>query len=88
MPLTHEEKKTLQRRYEMWGAEAVRRELRNPQRATFTSPEVDEFAYSWLAEQEMKASGRSDRLVKLMMIVAGIEFGVLVGQNISSWLLG
>ena len=86
MALTREEKETLRQRYEMWGLEAVKRELRNPQRAIFTSPEVDEFAYSWIAEQEMKQSGRSDRLVKFMMIVAGIEFGIMVGHNISSFL--
>lgn len=86
MALTREEKETLRHRYEMWGLEAVKRELRNPQRALFTSPEVDEFAYAWIAEQEMKRSGRSDKLVKFMMIAAGIEFGIMVGQNISSFL--
>lgn len=86
MALTREEKDTLRHRYEMWGIDAVKRELRNPQRAMFASPEVDEFAYAWIAEQEMKISGHGDKLVKLMMIVAGIEFGIMVGQNITSFL--
>lgn len=84
MPLTREEKSALRERYDMWGIDAVKRELRNPSRAYFTDPEVDEFAYAWVAEQEMKGSSRGDGLIKVMMIVAGIEFGILVGQNISS----
>lgn len=84
MPLSHEEKVALRERYDMWGVDAVKRELRNPNRGYFTDPEVDEFAYAWIAEQQMKMSSRSDGLVKVMMVVAGIEFGILVGQNISS----
>lgn len=84
MPLSRKEKSVLRARYEMWGVDAVKKELRNPERAYFTDPEVDEYAYAWIAEQEMKRSRRSDGLIKVMMIAAGIEFGVLVGQNVSS----
>jgi hypothetical protein len=87
MPLTREEKAALRDRYEMWGVDAVKKELHNPQRAYFTDPEVDEFAYAWIAEQELAHSQHSDGLIKVLMIVAGIEFGVLVGQNVS-YLIG
>ena len=86
MALTREEKDTLRQRYESWGLEMVQLELAKPERALFADPEVDAFAHSWIAEQEMDLAGRNDRLVKFMMIVAGIEFGIMVGQNLSSFL--
>ena len=86
MTLSRDEKDLLRQRYETWGLDTVRSELRNPQRADFTSADVDEFAHSWIAEKEMAKSGRSDKLVKFMMVVAGIEFGIMVGQNLSSLL--
>lgn len=86
MALTREEKDTLRQRYESWGLDMVQRELASPERALFANPDVDDFAHSWIAEQEMDRAGRNDRLVKFMMVVAGIEFGIMVGQNLSSFL--
>ena len=85
MSLAQCDKETLRHRYEDWGVEAVRQDLRRPAREIFASPERNAFAWEWVEENEVKLNRREIRhqwLVKIAMVLAAVCFGVSVGLRI------
>jgi hypothetical protein len=84
MELTAADKKTLRERYQSWGLDTVREDLRRPFRHVFVSQARNEFAKNWVGEaevQEQKQQARKDRLVKILMLAAIVEVGVVFGMN-------
>lgn len=85
MTLSEDDKDSLRSQYESWGVEAVRRDLRRPLRRAFVSKDINDFAREWVAEndaREVRRDVRNDRLIKVLMVAAAIEFGVAIGLNI------
>lgn len=85
MTLSDDDRAALRSRYVSWGVDTVRQDLRRPLRAAFVSKEVNEFAREWVHEtdeKEIRREARKDRLVKILMVVAAIEFGIAVGMNL------
>ncbi len=85
MELTEADKKTLRERYQGWGLDTVREDLKRPFRYVFVSRERNEFAKNWVGEtevQERKSHARQRRMVRFLMIAAIIEVGVTVGLNL------
>ncbi len=85
MSLSDNDRAALRSRYVSWGVDTVRQDLKQPLRQAFVSKEVNEFAREWVDEtdeQEIKRDSRNNRLVKILVIVAAIEFGIGVGMNI------
>ena len=84
MELTAADKRTLRERYQSWGLDTVREDLRRPFRHVFVSQARNEFAKNWVGETEVseqKQQVRKDRLVKILMLAAIIEVGVVFGMN-------
>ncbi len=84
MELTAADKRTLQERYQGWGLDTVRNDLKRPFRHIFVSRERNEFAKNWVGEAEVKEQkqhARRERLVRILMLAAIIEVGVVVGLN-------
>ncbi len=52
MVLTNEEKRTLLLRYEFWGIDQVRAQVKSPDHRLFASPEVIDMAHAWVREKE------------------------------------
>lgn len=85
MALTDDEIMTLRSRYKDWGVDTVRSDLRRPSRNVFMSPDRDKFAHDWVDESDAKVTRREkrkERLVKILMVAAAIEFGVVMGLRI------
>jgi len=85
MALSDNDRAALRSRYVSWGVDTVRQDLRRPLRHAFVSKDVNDFAREWVEEadeKEIKHEARNDRLVKILMIVAAIEFGIGVGMLI------
>ena len=85
MYLTDTEKRTLRQRYEDWGLDTVREDLRKPFRHIFVSRERNEFAKNWVDETEVaqeRRRVRSKRLARIMLLAAIIEVGVAVGLQL------
>ncbi len=85
MTLSDDDRADLRSHYVSWGVETVRQDLRRPLRQAFVSKEVNEFAREWVAEtdqKEIRRDARNDRLVKFLMVVAAIEFGVAIGMSL------
>ena len=84
MELTAADKKTLRERYQSWGVDTVREDLKRPFRHVFVSQARNEFAKDWVGEAEVleeKQNVRKERLVKILMLAAIIEVGVVFGMN-------
>ena len=84
MELTAADKRTLRERYQGWGLDTVRNDLKRPFRHVFVSHERNEFAKNWVGETEVleqKQHVRKERLVRILMLAAIIEVGVVVGLN-------
>lgn len=84
MELTAADKRTLRERYQGWGLDTVRNDLKRPFRHVFVSAERNEFAKNWVGETEIleqKQHVRKERLVRILMFAAIIEVGVVVGLN-------
>ncbi len=82
MALTNDDKTTMRTRYETWGVDKVREDLRQPARHVFVSQERNDFARDWVddeVEKQGRREVRKDRLVKVLMVAAAIEFGVAIG---------
>mgnify|MGYP001337990529 CR=1 FL=1 len=85
MTLSDDDRASLRSRYVSWGVDTVRQDLRRPLRQAFVSKDVNEFAREWVEEtdqKEIRRDKRNDRLVKILMVVAAIEFGIAVGMNL------
>jgi hypothetical protein len=85
MTLSDDDRAALRSRYVSWGVDTVRQDLRRPLRHAFVSKDVNEFAREWVDEtdeKEVKREVRKDRLVRILMVVAAIEFGIGIGMNI------
>ena len=85
MTLSDDDRAELRSRYVSWGVDIVRQDLRRPLRQAFVSKEVNEFAREWVEEadeKEIRREARKDQLVKILMVVAAIEFGIAVGMNL------
>ncbi len=54
MELTAADKTTLRERYQGWGLDTVRDDLKRPFRHVFVSRERNEFAKTWVGETEIK----------------------------------
>ena len=84
MELTAADKRTLRERYQGWGLDTVRNDLKRPFRHVFVSRERNEFAKNWVGETEIleqKRHARKERMVRILMLAAVIELGVVVGFN-------
>ncbi len=84
MELTADDKRTLRERYQGWGLDTVRDDLKRPFRHVFVSRERNEFAKTWVGETEIKEQkqvARKQRLVRLLMLAAIVELGVVLGLN-------
>jgi len=74
MELSAERMAALEDHYELWGLEAVRKELERPDRDEFTDSEVTAFAHEWVERKEAAARRKRDfRTAGL----ATIGFGLL-----------
>lgn len=85
MTLSDDDRAALRSRYVSWGVDTVRQDLRRPLRQAFVSKDVNDFAREWVEEtdeKEIKRDARNDRLVKILMVIAAMEFGVAIGMNI------
>ena len=85
MELTAADKITLRERYQDWGLDTVRDDLKRPFRHVFVSRERNEFAKTWVGEAEVKEEKqqiRRRRMVRILMIAAIIEVGVAVGLKL------
>jgi hypothetical protein len=85
MELTAADKITLRERYQDWGLDTVRDDLKRPFRHVFVSRERNEFAKTWVGETEVKEEKqqtRRRRMVRILMIAAIIEVGVAVGLQL------
>lgn len=85
MTLSDDDRAALRSRYVSWGVDTVRQDFRRPLRHAFVSKDVNEFAREWVDEtdeKEVKREVRKDRLVRILMVVAAIEFGIGIGMNI------
>lgn len=83
MTLSDEDRATLRSRYVRWGVDTVRRDLRRPLQHEFVREDVNKFARKWIEKtdrKKFKRERRKIRLVKLLMVVAVIEFGVAFGM--------
>jgi hypothetical protein len=84
MELTAADKRTLRERYQGWGLDTVRNDLKRPFRHVFVSRERNEFAKNWVGEIEIleqKQHVRKERMVRILILAAIIEVGVVVGLN-------
>ncbi len=54
MELTAADKRTLRERYQGWGLDTVREDLKRPFRHVFVSRERNEFAKVWVGETVIK----------------------------------
>lgn len=80
MMLSAETKMVLEDRYEIWGLEAVRKELEQPDRAQFSDPEVTAFAEAWVKTQETRLRWKWFRnlaVSTLALVALGIALAVL-----------
>ena len=85
MALSDDDRAALRSRYVSSGVDTVRQDLRRPLRQAFVNKDVNEFAREWVDEtdeKEVKRNARNDRSIRILMIVAAIEFGIGVGMNI------
>ncbi len=85
MELTDADKKTLRERYQGWGLDTVRDDLKRPFRHVFVSRQRNEFAKTWVGETEVKErkqDRRRRRMVRMLMIAAIVGIGVAVGLNL------
>ncbi len=85
MELTVADKRTLRERYQDWGLDTVRDDLKRPFRHVFVSRERNEFAKTWVGETEIKQEKqqlRRRRMVRILTITAIIEVGVAVGLQL------
>ena len=85
MELTAADKTTLRERYQDWGLDTVRDDLKRPFRHVFVSRERNEFAKTWVGETEIKQEKqqlRRRRMVRILTIAAIIEVGVAVGLQL------
>ena len=85
MTLSDDDRAALRSRYVSWGVDTVRQDLRRPLRHAFVSKDVNKFAREWVAEtdqKEIKREVRKDRLMKILMVVAAIEFSIGIWMNI------
>ena len=71
MHLTQEEMDLLRARFETFGPDAVRWELKQPERRVTLKPAMAEFAHDWLEEVEREQ--RRERRTKVMMAAAAVE---------------
>ena len=84
MELTAADKKSLLERYQGWGLDTVREDLKRPFRHVFVSRERNEFAKNWVGEAEVKErkkQARRERMVRCLMLAAIIEIGIVFGLN-------
>ena len=85
MELTDTDKKTLRERYQGWGLDTVRDDLKRPFRHVFVSRQRNEFAKIWVGETEVKERNqtrRRRRTVRVLMIAVIAALGVAVGLNL------
>jgi hypothetical protein len=73
--LTEEERKTLIKRYELWGVENVREQLRHPDHDMLVAPEVIELARAWIRRKETQ----SQRLERRLAVLGGSTVGLALG---------
>jgi hypothetical protein len=67
MKLTEGQKDALRARYEVWGLDAVRAELKRDEHDALAPEEVTAFAREWVAAEDMKRS-RTMRSVKMLAV--------------------
>ena len=85
MELTDADKRTLRERYQGWGLDTVREDLKRPFRHVFVSRQRNEFAKTWVGETEVRERQqvlRRRRMVRVLMIAAIIAVGIAVGLNL------
>ncbi len=85
MELTDADKRTLRERYQGWGLDTVREDLKRPFRHVFVSRQRNEFAKTWVGETEVRERQqvlRRRRMVRILMIAAIIAVGIAVGLNL------
>lgn len=85
MELTAADKRVLRERYRGWGLDTVREDLKRPFRHVFVSRERNEFAKTWVGENEIleqRRDARGRRMVRFLTFAAIVELGVAVGLNI------
>ena len=85
MELTDADKKTLRERYQGWGLDTVRDDLKRPFRHVFVSRQRNEFAKTWVGETEVKErkqDRRRRRMVRMLLAASIIGIGVAVGLNL------
>lgn len=83
----HDDMEALRQRLKAIGPEAVRRALDDPDRQIVLTQlvlteDMEKFARKWLDDAVRER--RRDRLIKFMMVVAALEFGISVGNILGS----
>lgn len=76
MHLTQEEMDLLRARFETYGPDALRWELKDPGRRVILKPAMAEFAHDWLAEVDRES--KRERRTKVMMAAAAVECVVCI----------
>lgn len=68
-------------RYEAWGIDQVRAQVKNPDRRLFTSPEVIDIARAWVRkkEEEKESERRTGRLINHVLIAIWVAMVIFIG---------
>jgi hypothetical protein len=77
MGLSLEQKKWLKARYDVWGIDRVREELRRADRDLIAHPDVTAFAEGWI-EGEESSHRRTTRCIVALAIVGAVQLGIAV----------
>ncbi len=77
MGLSLEQKKWLKSRYDAWGIDRVREELRRADRDLIAHPDVTTFAEGWVEDKE-SSHRRATRWIVALAIVGGVQLGIAV----------
>ena len=83
--LSDAEKVTLRNRYQSWGLDTLKRDLKQPFRWVYGSPDRNQFAMEWVEEAEAREARRKVRR-KRLSVFAVLAFVVLIGLTIGSGL--
>ena len=80
--LSEAEKITLRNRYQSWGLDTLKRDLKQPFRWVYGSVDRNQFAVEWVEEAEARLArrvARRKRLFVLGFIAAVAGIGLMIG---------
>ncbi len=84
--LTNEEKRTLLLRYEFWGIDRVRAQVKSPDHRLFASPAVIDLARAWVREKENESEHRTKRQTNQALFMIWVAMVIVIGISFVKYL--